>query len=414
MVPEARLSLAIVCACLAVPVGLLAQENPPQENVSQGSPAQETPPPEKPAVEASAAFAAYVARVKTAETPLRSGPDSRFPVLTNAVAGDLLVVVDEKASWCAVEVPRGYVAYVHRQYVDRIRHGEGVINANGVNIRPAPSSGAGELPIDTLQRGVRVVILGQSEQWLEVGAPPVAALWVPADALDRAGSVEEFAEEIRETRAEAERAWFEQIGPDPVEQARQERLETWRARLDRANEQLTQATADSGVDAATLGALASELETIAAEANAEPGGDRVGAEAALRASEARALEAQRRPPVEAFGERAQGTGSAPARAATRPEASGTAPEVPPKRPTFAPGPGSRFTAVGWVEVVATDREARVHLKKGGETVYRLVCLSNRYRLDDFKGKQIGVVGKVKPVTGAADLVDVERLEIIVP
>ncbi|MFO0982407.1 MAG: SH3 domain-containing protein [Planctomycetota bacterium] len=344
-----------------------------------------------------------VAQVVNGPVNLVSGADERFPVLAQANDGDLLVVVDVQSSWSRVQVPNGFTGWVHGKYVTRTEKGRGTVNANDVNFRVEPSSTTSNLPVGTMARGAELFILGERGDWLQVSAPPELTLWLPSAHLPRVGALADFTPRLQEARRSAEQRWLAAVGgdagskPAPPSDV-----------LASIKDQVEKAKTDASVN---LAAAAAELKTMLdgkpAGTSATAAGDLLAQIGAIEKDrKERALAGAKPAPAKANAEAAV-SASKPATAS--PESPAPVPAA--TNSAYAPAPGSKYVAVGWVSA-ARDPQAAVYLRKGGYITFRLSCPDGRYRLHDFADREVGVTGRVINTPGIEPMVEVDSVEIL--
>jgi hypothetical protein len=346
----------------------------------------------------------YVAEVTGGPVHLLSGADERFPTVTQANSGDLLVVVDEQSGWARVQVPTGFSGWVHGRYVTTTSPGHGTVNASEVNFRVQPSSTVNNLPIGTLNKGAEVFILGRQEDWLHVSAPPELTLWVPTKDLKRAGDVEAFTPKLRELRDGAEKGWVAAAGSAAPAEAPAAAAAN-AAMITAARESVTKAKTDPTVD---LSKTTADLKGIASgtgsDADKKAASDLIAdIESVEKARRDTALKATEKPSTPAPSPEDARTAAAKT---TKPVPQATLVSSP-----LAPASGSKFAAVGWVSA-SRDPKAIAYLRKGGVVTFRLSCPDGRYRLSDFADREIGVTGKIVAAEGLQPMVEVESVEIL--
>jgi SH3-like domain-containing protein len=355
----------------------------------------------------------YVVEVTDGKVKLLSGADDRFPPVSHAESGDLLVVVEEQSGWSRVQVPAGFTGWVHSRYVTRSAPGRGTVNANDVNFRVQPSSTTNNLPVGTLSKGTEVFICQQQDEWMRVSSPPELTLWVHSNQVKRAGELEAFTPKLSELRENAEKAWLASAGAQSPASAAAPSASA--ATFAQVRELLGKAKSDTSVD---LTKASAELKGIQGQ-NPSEDDKKIAADllAQIEAVEGARRASALAPGATAAAETAgKPAGGAPASAAKNvaAEPRPAAPTVPPPVAVpskLAPAAGSKYAAVGWLSATHDPRGA-VYLRKGGIITYRLSCPDGRYRLQDFADREVGVTGKVVTAAGLQPMVEVETLEIL--
>ena len=113
---------------------------------------------------------------------LRCGPGTEFRSFFHLNRGDRLTVVMKKGDWYAVEPPAGVFFFIHKRYVSKgkkLAEGyEGEVLGNNVNVR----SGIGDKDrvMGQLNRGDKVLIVGEKEQWFKIRPPEGMFVWMAA------------------------------------------------------------------------------------------------------------------------------------------------------------------------------------------------------------------------------------------
>jgi SH3-like domain-containing protein len=91
-------------------------------------------------------------------------------------------VVTEYTPWSKVRVPGGLNVWVHKDYVTWER-GVGSITSSRVRIRPRPSTDASSTPLGHFQKGDKVLLLAQKDDWFEVRGPETISAWLLTSEL---------------------------------------------------------------------------------------------------------------------------------------------------------------------------------------------------------------------------------------
>lgn len=134
---------------------------------------------------AKTSFSKFTGRVLGKHVRLRTQPDLESYVVRELEKNDLLVVVDEKDDFYAVEPLADTKAYVFRSFVL-----DNVVEGNRVNVRLHPDL---ESPIiGHLSMGKRIdgKICERNNKWLEIDPPVDTKFYVAKEFLEHAGGPE--------------------------------------------------------------------------------------------------------------------------------------------------------------------------------------------------------------------------------
>ncbi|MBI1850620.1 MAG: SH3 domain-containing protein [Planctomycetes bacterium] len=119
--------------------------------------------------------------------------------------GEKVVILSESAGWMKVRVPLGYTCWVSKPYAEQGGDGFVTLNADHVNLRPAPSSK--QFPLAQLDKGTKMRFVSESDEWVEVAAPPDLPVWVSGQFVKNLGPESSFSAELNRLTAEAERRY---------------------------------------------------------------------------------------------------------------------------------------------------------------------------------------------------------------
>jgi len=111
---------------------------------------------------------------------LRAGPNQNFEVLKNLKKGEILKKVSEKYGWTEVELSTDIRLYISRDYISQ-KGSLGIINADRVNVRAAPSLNAAVL--GQLNKEDTVSIINSNVDWIEIAAPKGFTGWTKSEYL---------------------------------------------------------------------------------------------------------------------------------------------------------------------------------------------------------------------------------------
>jgi len=349
-------------------------------------------------------------------------PDPGAPVLRELKAGEPLVVVGQKGALLEVEVPSGLSAWIYASYVrDGKEPGTVETIESDVNVRPEPRTDTRALPIARARKGQTFAVVGRQNDWVNVVVPAEVHGYVASASVTVTGdSPAAHATEIGAASRWIEEARAEAVAKEKVRRADEEKRraeEDKRREAERKDQGARQLCADAmvllrGAPSATDRDRASKMLADAA---------------ATSTSEAVAADVKRgRERIDnlAFYER-ESTAEAERRERERAEARLAAEDAAKKLEDIRarqkdPQPidafGARFTSMGWLQRGLELTRGRTYsIQKGGRLLAYVSCPTGKYQLDDFVGREIGVIGSEKQVEGfPASVIEVERIEVLAP
>lgn len=130
-------------------------------------------------------FKKFTGRVLGANVRMRTNADLESHIIKELAKSDLLVIVDEKDDFYAVEPTADIKAYIFRSFVL-----DNVVEGNRVNVRLAPDL---EAPIiNHLSTGKRIdgKICEKNNKWLEINPPAGTKFYVAKEFIEYAGGPE--------------------------------------------------------------------------------------------------------------------------------------------------------------------------------------------------------------------------------
>lgn len=374
--------------------------------------------------------AAWPLVAKARAGKLRGLPEASGPVIRDLNVGEWLVVVGSQNQYYEIEVPGGVPAWIWAAYVrDGKEAGTVSTTDNGVNLRPEPKSDTRALPLARVNKGETFVQIGRQDGWVRVVAPPEVHAFVLASEVEltndppsaRRAELEQAALWVAALRNEA----IQQEAARKVEIERQRKEEEARKEIARREAEARALCAEAGdllrgaPDAAhreKATALLAEAERRAKDlppksaetvnADVKRGRDRLDAIAFYEAERASELARAEREAKEAQRRADE--------AAARAQESLARHADPKPVDAF----GSRFAGgglgMGWLRRELEVPRGRVFkIEKGGRLLFYVTCPSGKYDLDDYLGREIGVIGAVKEVEGyPVRVVEVERIEVL--
>ena len=356
------------------------------------------------------------ARIGVEDARIVNLPDANGIELMRPAKGTIVGVWRELAGWLEVDVPGGYLAWVHGRYLQETdTPGVYEVTRNAINIRPLPKSDVTSFPLpQRLHSGdrVRAVELADpssplSETWARIVTPVGVHAWVRSEQTKSLASTERGSDlwaqalaavsqrsgdVVSQTREQVEKAQQtkEKLAAETgVEEATRKEIERLRTAID---EQRT-------LDRPDYTALRSELQGLATTVPAGP----LRLEAERELSRLQALEEVARVRTELERERERRTNEVFERQKGVREASRA------KDPL-----GAAFRWRGVLLRTASVNEApRYYLRFGGRDVCEVLCTSGRYDMDLLAGNEVGVFGdEILGTSAQGEVVDVRRLEIL--
>lgn len=340
---------------------------------------------------------------------LRAGFSVNYRSLRELESGEKVVVQQEREGWYKVTVPRSFLCWVHRQFVEIDKSGEGVILADAVNLRPTASSFY--FPVDQVHQGTRVSILAEKGEWVQIVAPPEVPAWIERRSLKNLGPLANHRDEIAketatgaqfyakrvEERRRLAEARLQDIGLDSELAAANSRYDDLRDTARASGEEMPMDSLEE------LASAYGRIQTQATDPNLKA---RAGSQSALveaKLKYRRQLEDSRK----VLSELAVDLEDNEATFANRKEAA--------KR-IRADQRNHRDFETGWIEKGFDIRNALPYyrLVKGGRVL--AVVGSRKYNLDNFVNRKVAIRGELKPTaTSQADdrgTLWVHRLEVI--
>jgi uncharacterized protein YgiM (DUF1202 family) len=306
---------------------------------------------------------------------LRCGPGENFRVMTMLKKDEKLTVVKVEGDWCAVVPPSGYGIFflIHKRYVNKgasVGDGfEGEVVGDNVIVRSGDED-KGDAPVGKLNKGDKVIIIGDVGPWFKIKPPEGMYLWVSAKF-------------VKLEAAEEKRNGNESETPKPLEPTEREKeLEKKMEELRKKLDELT----------AMYNEIKSERDKILKEKQ-----ERENAIAEMERKMKELEEGKRRAEKE-LSEKA---------------------EIIEKMYREPKQREAKYTAIGIVQDYGPyikGPEGTTHKlleTSEGPVKYYLKAARSEIKLDDYLFKQVGIIGTVKKTTGYdAPILEVERIEIL--
>ncbi len=135
-----------------------------------------------PAAKAKPAFQSFTGKILGANVRLRLDADVESPIIKELEKGQMIVVVDEKNDYYAIEPLKDIKAYISRNFVL-----DNTVEGTRVNIRLAPDMDA---PVIThLNKGDRVegIPSTQNPKWMEINPPSGTRFYIAKEFVEYLG-----------------------------------------------------------------------------------------------------------------------------------------------------------------------------------------------------------------------------------
>lgn len=113
-------------------------------------------------------------RVTGESVNLRAGPGEHYEVVTQAQRGDILTALAIEGEWIKVAPPQTADLCVYGELVR-----DGVVVASRVQVRAGP--GVNYTPLGRVDKGDRLDVRSEFNNWLKIAPPPGCAVWMSRD-----------------------------------------------------------------------------------------------------------------------------------------------------------------------------------------------------------------------------------------
>jgi len=348
-------------------------------------------PAQEPGAAPEPAAAPQYGRVLVDSAQLRCWPSAVAapPVFEDALTkGQVVAVGRSDSGFRLIALPFGPSGYVSKKFA--VLADDGKVRTKGTKVAFRYKPRTNEAPLQQLADGQELTVIGEQDDWWRVRLAGVEA-WLPeaevqigdqADATLATG----FAESKAKYEAEI------QARLDQIEQARK------RAEQDQADEAGVLLVAD---------AFAGELKKSTGEQQFAP------LEAALDKLEASlAKESKALGSIATLRQRIQTQKWIVEATVVR-----DSKPVPGPESSIVPQPKDeleKFQSIGWLRYESRlGGVGQYYIEKGGQRQHLVSCLTGRYDLALFIGREVGVLGpRRRPATESLSVLDVERLEVL--
>ncbi|HHI80736.1 MAG TPA: SH3 domain-containing protein [Planctomycetes bacterium] len=310
----------------------------------------------------------------------------------------------EEGAYRQVLVPGGFPGWIYARYVQIGEDGTGKTVGRRVSFRYRPETKS--YPLTLLPRGTRVLALSREGDWWKVLVPSASLAWVRKSALKERQRTpldpskiklpEDLVRRLAAQKKKAQAPFLAQQAQWKLAQKKEKarkQLEKDLLAVQQAFEE-NKATADleelSRTDAA-LGVLKKKAESL-------------GFGDGPLSQRLRILEeevSRRRLLLETKVAIQEASGPKIKKAAPTP----AAPKIHPRR---------RFVETGWIEKRPGIYDYSAYrLIKGGRTLYYVTVPGGRYDLEDYVGREVGILGvKVRPQGADFRVIQVDHLVIL--
>lgn len=335
-------------------------------------------------------------RISGSNVYVRNGASLSHYRLGKLQRGDRVTILRKLGDWYEIAVPPQFDVYVSARYV-KVEGDVGTVTGDRVNARP--TAGTKRLPMGQFRKGDRLSIRRKAAGWLGVAPTERIRAYISARYVVPEGPVPAVPAPVVPGAAKREPTPVRAVGPDAarvrpavVRRGKDARL---RDALQALHEEVKKPLAQWSFDR-----VRGLLEAVAREGG---GADRLEARRIL--TEVDTLEKLR------DGER-----TIAELKRKREAVGGGIRRAPAPRPGGAGGGRTgRFLAVGWVQDqgLFLGRHGSHKLVQGKKT--RFYLRSDRYDLDGYINRRIGIVkGRVQqlPEGSGADLITIEELVVL--
>lgn len=123
----------------------------------------------------------FVGEINSNKVNLRAGQSTNFERLAQLNKGDEVVVVSKNYGWYEIKLPDHVACYVSIKFIQPSSEGYGETTGNRVNVRAEAKETSSV--IGQLSKGVKVKIVGQTQDWYQI--EPIEGLrgWVSEEFI---------------------------------------------------------------------------------------------------------------------------------------------------------------------------------------------------------------------------------------
>lgn len=118
-------------------------------------------------------------RVTADRVNLRAIPSLQAETVGQVNYDDVLEALQLGTNWVEIVPPDGIDFWVHRDFIVN-----GQVNARELNVRAGP--GINFKVVGQLERNDRVDVRGEFSEWIKIGAPPGASVWIAREFVEEA------------------------------------------------------------------------------------------------------------------------------------------------------------------------------------------------------------------------------------
>ncbi|MBN2491755.1 MAG: hypothetical protein JXQ29_12985 [Planctomycetes bacterium] len=151
----------------------------------------------------------YVGVIAEDRVHIRGDGGKNHYIMATVDKGEMVEVYGRggaKDEWLKCLYPKPLCAYITTKYVKKVDDQTGVLEAQNVLLRPAPT--VKQYPLRTLPPGTRLRITGEKEGFYEVVMPADTFVWIHQDYVRYFGPLEQYGPELKKIREEAMKAFL--------------------------------------------------------------------------------------------------------------------------------------------------------------------------------------------------------------
>lgn len=309
----------------------------------------------------------FAGKITASKLNIRSGPGPKYSILGVYEKGREVTVTEEKDGWYRVDYPKGAGCYIYSKYVDAEA---GVITGDNVNVRAGSS--LKHRVVCMAEKGEKVQVLATEGEWCKITAPREASAWASAKYVEPLYNIQEE----KQRQANVKKAKGMIAGADAVYEKEMKKS------LDQRN----------------INAVIAKYRKIATLRT----GDEMQAKAQRRIAILNRMKKEKAAFVKLLKEKQD------IKQKLHERDKETIKQIE-KLEEKKKG----YVAQGWIEGMGNfiGRPATHKLTSGGKMLFFLK--SDKYELDAYAGKLVGINGKVTQTDGwETKVIDVTQIDIL--
>ncbi len=128
----------------------------------------------------------FAGKISASKLNIRSGPGPKYAILGVYEQGREVTVTEEKDGWYRVDYPKNAGCYIYSKYVDA---DAGVITGDNVNVRAGAS--LKHRVVCMAEKGEKVQVLATEGEWCKITAPKEASAWASAKYVEPLYNIQE-------------------------------------------------------------------------------------------------------------------------------------------------------------------------------------------------------------------------------